>query len=98
MRIYYWLATISHLYSYFHRLKKYNIAIRFATNELKIKELIKLYYFRSITQAEKEKWDEAKKDDEDLKNLFPEKYPDTEEGAKYVAELNQKGRKHSKQK
>ena len=40
--------------------------IRFATNGLKIKELIKLYYFNSIAQAEKEKYDEAKKDVEDL--------------------------------
>ena len=82
-----YVTTLSNLCNCCNKQKEYHAVVNFATKGLKIKELPKLYYFRSIANANNDEFDSAKKDLESLKNLLSEKDRDTDEGVKFVKNL-----------
>ena len=88
-----YVTTLSNLCNCCNRQKEYHPVINFATKGLKIKELPKLFYFRSIAYANNDEFAEAKRDLESLKKLLPEKDRDTDEGVKYVLNIIEKREK-----
>ena len=79
-----YVTILSNLCNCCNKKKEYYTVINFATKGLKIKELLKLYYFRSIAYANNYEINLAKKDLESLKNISSEKGKEIEEGIKYV--------------
>ena len=88
-----YVTTLSNLCNCCNRQKEYHPVINFATKGLKIKELPKLFYFRSIAYANNDEFADAKRDLESLKKLLPEKDRDTDEGVKYVLNIIEKREK-----
>jgi len=86
-------TTLSNLCNCCNKQKEYHAVVNFATKGLKIKELPKLYYFRSIANANNDEFDDAKKDLESLIKLLGEKEGETDEGVKYVKQLIEKRKK-----
>ena len=79
--------TLSNLCNCYNKQKEYDAVANFATKGLKIKELPKLYYFRSIAYANIYELDLARRDLEYLKNLLAEKEREKDEDVKYVNQL-----------
>ena len=89
-----YLTILSNICNCCRQQNKFNEIIEYATKGLKIKELPKLYYFRSIANAYNNNFIEAKKDLEALKNLMGNDKAE-DEGVKYVNDLIESREKES---
>ena len=85
-----YVKTLSNLCNCCNQQKEYYTVVSFATKGLKIKELPKFYYFRSIAKANNEEFRDAKEDLASLKKLLGEK---EDPGVKFVEELIEKRQK-----